>query len=169
MGSRTNTVSRKNAMVRKFARSSRTVEFRLIFRAPSQKFKILTIFDILVHGKSYEHSFMKKRDSHKLCAKVKFRLVFRAPSRKFKILAIPDVLAHVTRRVKFLSVFRVPFWKFKILAIPDVFAHGNPHEHGFKKKRDGHKRCAKSRAESSFNRFFMHCLGNLKYWPFLMY
>ncbi|RZS21600.1 hypothetical protein BHM03_00054255 [Ensete ventricosum] len=44
------------------------VEFRLVFRAPSQKFKILAIPDILAHGKSYDHSFTKKRDAHKLCA-----------------------------------------------------------------------------------------------------
>ncbi|RWW75599.1 hypothetical protein BHE74_00016367, partial [Ensete ventricosum] len=45
------------------------VEFRLVFRAPSQKFKILTILDVIAHGKSYEHSFMKKRDGHNLCVK----------------------------------------------------------------------------------------------------
>ncbi|RRT37791.1 hypothetical protein B296_00024568 [Ensete ventricosum] len=52
------------------------VEFRSIFRAPSRKFKIQAIPDVLAHGKSYEHSFMKKHDDHKLCAKshkVKFR------------------------------------------------------------------------------------------------
>ncbi|RRT36047.1 hypothetical protein B296_00050026, partial [Ensete ventricosum] len=44
------------------------VEFRLVFRAPSQKFKILAIPDVLAHGKSYEHGFAKKLDGHKLCA-----------------------------------------------------------------------------------------------------
>ncbi|RWV77903.1 hypothetical protein GW17_00061212 [Ensete ventricosum] len=39
----------------------------------------------------------------------------------------------------------------------------------FHKKCDGHKLCAKSRAESSFDRFFVHRLGNSKYWPFPMY
>ncbi|RWW58748.1 hypothetical protein BHE74_00034355 [Ensete ventricosum] len=53
------------------------------------------------------------------------------------------------------------YWLF-----PNVLAHGKSYEHGFTKKRDGHKLCAKSRAESSFNRFFMHRLGNSKYWPF---
>ncbi|RZS19204.1 hypothetical protein BHM03_00051567, partial [Ensete ventricosum] len=45
------------------------VKFRLVFRAPSQKFKILVITDVLAHGKSYEHGCMKKRDNHKLCTK----------------------------------------------------------------------------------------------------
>ncbi|RZS21596.1 hypothetical protein BHM03_00054249, partial [Ensete ventricosum] len=58
-------------------------EFRSIFRAPSQKFKILAIPDILAHessfdrffvhhpknGKLYEHGFAKNRNGHKLCSK----------------------------------------------------------------------------------------------------
>ncbi|RZR75348.1 hypothetical protein BHM03_00055222, partial [Ensete ventricosum] len=56
--------------------------------------------------------------------------------------------------VKFRSVFRAPSWKFKILAIHDVLAHGKTYEHGFMKKRHGHKLCA----ESSFDRFFVHRL-----------
>ncbi|RWV80364.1 hypothetical protein GW17_00058381 [Ensete ventricosum] len=40
------------------------------------------------------------------------------------------------------------------------------YEHSFTKKSDGHKLCAKSRAKSSFNQFFVHRLGILKYWPF---
>ncbi|RRT38803.1 hypothetical protein B296_00028610 [Ensete ventricosum] len=31
------------------------------------------------------------------------------------------------------------------MAIPDVLSHGKSYEHGFTKKRDGHKLCAKSR------------------------
>ncbi|RWW48312.1 hypothetical protein BHE74_00045626 [Ensete ventricosum] len=46
---------------------SRKVEFRLVFRAPSRKFKILVIPNVLAHGKSYEHGFVKKHDGHKLC------------------------------------------------------------------------------------------------------
>ncbi|RRT81769.1 hypothetical protein B296_00012071 [Ensete ventricosum] len=110
------------------------IEFRLIFRAPSQKFKILAIPNVLAHGKSYEHGFAKKHKSHKRCANVKFRSVFHALSQKFKILAIPDVLAH-----------------------------GKSYEHSFTKKFNGHKLCAMSHAESSFDRFFMHHLGNSKY------
>ncbi|RZR96093.1 hypothetical protein BHM03_00025054, partial [Ensete ventricosum] len=86
---------------------------------------------------SYEHSFTKKHDGHKLCAKVEFRSVFCAPSRKFKILAIPDILAH-----------------------------GKSYEHGFSKKRNSLKIYAKSHAESSFDRFFVYRLRNSKYWPF---
>ncbi|RWV78163.1 hypothetical protein GW17_00060902 [Ensete ventricosum] len=51
-----------------FARSHARVKFLSVFRAPSQKFKILAIHDVLAHGKSYEHGFMKKCDGHKLCA-----------------------------------------------------------------------------------------------------
>ncbi|RWV86994.1 hypothetical protein GW17_00051056 [Ensete ventricosum] len=61
MGSCTSTVSRKNMTVINFARS------HTVFRAPSQKFKILAIPDILAHGESYEHGFTKKCDGHKLC------------------------------------------------------------------------------------------------------
>ncbi|RZS19236.1 hypothetical protein BHM03_00051613 [Ensete ventricosum] len=85
---------------------ARRVEFRSVIRAPSRKFKILAILNVIAHGKSYKHGFTNKLDSHILCAKshaessfdrffvVEFRSVFRAPSRKFKILAIPDVLGH---------------------------------------------------------------------------
>ncbi|RZS23206.1 hypothetical protein BHM03_00056093 [Ensete ventricosum] len=45
------------------------VEFRSIFRAPSRKFKILAIPDVLARGTSYEHGFTKKGDGHKLCVK----------------------------------------------------------------------------------------------------
>ncbi|RWW65078.1 hypothetical protein BHE74_00027639 [Ensete ventricosum] len=47
----------------------RRVEFRSVFRALSRKFKKLAIPDILAHGKSYEHGFMKKCDGHKLYVK----------------------------------------------------------------------------------------------------
>ncbi|RZS15051.1 hypothetical protein BHM03_00046827, partial [Ensete ventricosum] len=67
---------------------------------------------------------------------------------------------------EFRSIFHAPSRKFKILAIPDVLTHWKSYEHGFTKKRDGHKLCMKSHADSSFNRFFMHRLGNSKYWPF---
>ncbi|RRT70003.1 hypothetical protein B296_00026255 [Ensete ventricosum] len=40
------------------------------FHALSQKFKMLAFPNVLAHGKSYEHSFMKKRDGHKLYAKL---------------------------------------------------------------------------------------------------
>ncbi|RWV97296.1 hypothetical protein GW17_00039928, partial [Ensete ventricosum] len=62
--------------------------------------------------------------------------------------------------VEFRSVFCAPSQKFKIPAIPEVLAHVKSYEHGFAKKYDGHKLCAKSRVKSSFDRFFMHRLGN---------
>ncbi|RRT31947.1 hypothetical protein B296_00043915 [Ensete ventricosum] len=78
-------------------------------------------------------------------------------------------LHKVVCRVEFRSVFHALSRKFKILAIPDVLAPGKSYEHGFTKKHDGHKLCAKSRAESSFDRFSMHRLENSKFWPFPMY
>ncbi|RRT85904.1 hypothetical protein B296_00003770, partial [Ensete ventricosum] len=63
------------------------VEFRSVFRAPSRKFKLLAIRNVLAHGKPYEHRFMKKCFTlHKITCKVEFRSVFHAPSRKLKIL-----------------------------------------------------------------------------------
>ncbi|RWV87579.1 hypothetical protein GW17_00050408, partial [Ensete ventricosum] len=50
--------------------------FRSIFRAPSQNFKILTIPNILAHGKSYKHGFVKKHDVHKLCAESRAKSSF---------------------------------------------------------------------------------------------
>ncbi|RWV78861.1 hypothetical protein GW17_00060097, partial [Ensete ventricosum] len=98
------------------------------------KFKILAIANVIANGKSYEHGFTKNSTVINFACRVEFRLVFCAPSRKFKILANPDVLAH-----------------------------GKSYEHGFMKKRDGHKFCVKSCAESSFDRFIMYHLKNSKY------
>ncbi|RRT31831.1 hypothetical protein B296_00051506 [Ensete ventricosum] len=78
-------------------------------------------------------------------------------------------IARITRKVEFRSVFRASSQKFKILSIPDVLAHGKTYEHGLVKKRDGHKLCAKSRVDSSCNRFFVHRVKNLKYWSFPTY
>ncbi|RWV77203.1 hypothetical protein GW17_00062002, partial [Ensete ventricosum] len=52
------------------------VEFRSIFCAPSQNFKILVIKNLLAHGKSYEHGFSKKYDCHKFCTKSCFDRFF---------------------------------------------------------------------------------------------
>ncbi|RRT46836.1 hypothetical protein B296_00025003, partial [Ensete ventricosum] len=60
---------------------------------------------------------------------------------------------------EFRSVFRAPSRKFKILAIPNVLAHRKSYENGFVKKCDGRKLCAML----SFDRFFVHLLGNSKY------
>ncbi|RZR75230.1 hypothetical protein BHM03_00052367, partial [Ensete ventricosum] len=64
---------------------------------------------------------------------------------------------------------RVPSRKFKILVFPVLLAHGKSYKHAFAKKYVGHKLCSKPRAESSFDRFFRHCLGNSKYWSFIIY
>ncbi|RRT78116.1 hypothetical protein B296_00017456, partial [Ensete ventricosum] len=52
------------------------VQFRSIFRAPSQNFKILAIPNVLTPRKSYEHGFAKKWDDHNLCAKSCVKLSF---------------------------------------------------------------------------------------------
>ncbi|RWV82507.1 hypothetical protein GW17_00055992, partial [Ensete ventricosum] len=67
--------------------------------------------------------------------------------------------------VEFRSIFLAPSRKFKIRAIHVVLAHGKSCEHGFMKKRDGYKLYA----ESSFDRFLVHRLGNSKYWSFPSY
>ncbi|RWW75604.1 hypothetical protein BHE74_00016371, partial [Ensete ventricosum] len=72
-------------------------------------------------------------------------------------------LRKVEREVEFRSVFHAPSRKFKILAIPNLLAHWVSYEHSFVKKHDGHKDCAKLRAKSSFDRFFMHRRGNSIY------
>ncbi|RRT60513.1 hypothetical protein BHE74_00037018 [Ensete ventricosum] len=56
-----------------------------------------------------------------------------------------------------------------MLSIPNVSDHGKPYEHGFAKKYDGQKLRTMSRAKSSFDRFFVHHLGNSKFWPFPTY
>ncbi|RWW35897.1 hypothetical protein BHE74_00059125, partial [Ensete ventricosum] len=71
-------------------------EFRSVFRAPSQNFKILVIPNVFAERKSYEHGFTKNAtvinfaQSH---AQGQVPSIFHAPSRNFKILAIPNVLA----------------------------------------------------------------------------
>ncbi|RWW36293.1 hypothetical protein BHE74_00058692 [Ensete ventricosum] len=67
-------------------------------------------------------------------------------------------------RVEFRSIFHAPYRKFKILAIPDLLAYWKSYVHDFMKKRYGHKFCAKSRSAWSFDWFFLHRLGNSKYW-----
>ncbi|RWW56488.1 hypothetical protein BHE74_00036782, partial [Ensete ventricosum] len=52
------------------------IEFRSVFRAPSQKLKILAIPNVLAHGKSYELGFMKKRDNHKVCTNSRSKSTF---------------------------------------------------------------------------------------------
>ncbi|RWW38514.1 hypothetical protein BHE74_00056244, partial [Ensete ventricosum] len=116
-----------------------SVEFRSDFRAPSQKFKRLPIPDVLAHESSFDRFFMHRLRNSKYwpIPIVEFQSVFGSPSKKLKILAIPDLLAHV---------FRAPSRKLKIMAIHDVLTHGKSYEHGFGKKCDGHKLCAKSLA-----------------------
>ncbi|RZS27419.1 hypothetical protein BHM03_00060871, partial [Ensete ventricosum] len=47
-----------------------------VIRAPSQKFKILAIPNILAQGKSYEYGFVKKHNGHRSCAKSSFDRFF---------------------------------------------------------------------------------------------
>ncbi|RWW68770.1 hypothetical protein BHE74_00023671, partial [Ensete ventricosum] len=59
--------------------------------------------------------------------------------------------------------FFAPSRKFKILAIPNVVTHGKSYKHDVMKKCDSNKLCAKSRAKSSFDRYFVPHLRNSKY------
>ncbi|RRT32384.1 hypothetical protein B296_00058778, partial [Ensete ventricosum] len=72
-------------------------------------------------------------------------------------------------KVEFQSVFHAPSQNFKILGIRNILALGKSYEHGFMKKYNGHKLCAKSRVKSSFDRFFVYRPRISKYWPFPMY
>ncbi|RWW74929.1 hypothetical protein BHE74_00017072 [Ensete ventricosum] len=65
IGGHTSTVSQKNVTVINIANVTHRVEFRSIFHAPYQNFKIQAIPNVLAHGRSYEHSFTKKYDGHK--------------------------------------------------------------------------------------------------------
>ncbi|RWV77681.1 hypothetical protein BHE74_00055264 [Ensete ventricosum] len=69
MESRTSTVSRKNVKVINFAQSRTQSRDSIVFHATSQNFKIQAIPKVLIPGKSYEHDFAKKRDSHKHSSK----------------------------------------------------------------------------------------------------
>ncbi|RZS28647.1 hypothetical protein BHM03_00062277 [Ensete ventricosum] len=110
------------------------------------------------------YAFAKKCDGHKHYAKSRsessFDRFFQHRLRNSKYWSFP---------VEFRSVFHTLSWKFKILAIHDVLAHGKSYKHSLAKKCDGHKHYAKSCPESSFDRFFLHRLGNSKYWSFPSY
>ncbi|RRT33039.1 hypothetical protein B296_00052926 [Ensete ventricosum] len=75
--------------------------------------------------------------------------------------------SHACSRVSI--IFLAPSQKFKIQVIFNVLAQGKSYEHDFMKKYDDHKLYVKSRVKSSFDRFFVHHLRNLKYWPFQTY
>ncbi|RWW37471.1 hypothetical protein BHE74_00057401, partial [Ensete ventricosum] len=100
------------------------VAIRSVFRAPSRKFKILVFPVLLAHGKSYKHAFAKKYDGHKLCMtlrRVEFRSVFSC--------TVSEIQNTGHSRFEFRSVFLAPSQKFKILAINDVLAHGKSYDH----------------------------------------
>ncbi|RWW54145.1 hypothetical protein BHE74_00039289 [Ensete ventricosum] len=139
------------------------VSFRSIFRAPSQNFKILAISNILAHGTSYDHSFMKKCNGYKLCVKSCFDHFFGHR------IEISKYWPSQQRKILFRSIFHAPSRNFRILAIPSVLAHEKSYEHGFVKKCNSHKLCAKSMAKSRFDRFFVHHLRISKYWSFPMF
>ncbi|RRT33214.1 hypothetical protein B296_00042738, partial [Ensete ventricosum] len=65
------------------------IEFRSIFCAPSRKFKILAIPNVLAYGKSYAHGFMKKRDGHKSRGKSSFDRFFKHRLRNSKYWPLP--------------------------------------------------------------------------------
>ncbi|RRT37196.1 hypothetical protein B296_00053024 [Ensete ventricosum] len=85
MGSRTSMVSRKNTTVINFTRSRVSIGFP----APSRKFKILAISNVLAHWKSYEYGYAKKCNDHKLCAKSSFVRFFEHCLRNLKYRPFP--------------------------------------------------------------------------------
>ncbi|RWW87933.1 hypothetical protein BHE74_00003214 [Ensete ventricosum] len=124
-----------------FHKVARKVEFRSVFHALSWKFKILAIPNVLAHGKSYEHNFVKQCDDYKLCTKLwhsrsyehdfmkKHDIINFAKSPHGKSYVHGFVKKDVGhklygRKVEFRSIFCAPSWKFKILAVPKVLAYG---------------------------------------------
>ncbi|RWW39014.1 hypothetical protein BHE74_00055728 [Ensete ventricosum] len=97
---------------------------------------------MIAHGRSYEHGFMKKRNGHKLCAKSRAESSF-------------DHQVSICFSCT-ISEFQNPDHSQRI-------SHGRSYERDFTKKCNGHKLCAKSRVESTFDRFFMHHLRISKY------
>ncbi|RRT31151.1 hypothetical protein B296_00058596 [Ensete ventricosum] len=83
-------LSQKNTTIINFARTLHRVEFRSVFHAPSWKFKILAIHDVLAQGKSYEYGFTKKSDGHKLCAESRFDQFFVHRLRNSKYWSFPS-------------------------------------------------------------------------------
>ncbi|RZR85937.1 hypothetical protein BHM03_00013014 [Ensete ventricosum] len=57
----------------------------IVFRALSQHFKILAMPNVLAHGKSYKHDFVKKCNGDKLCAKSRFDRFFRFIVQRLRI------------------------------------------------------------------------------------
>ncbi|RWV78522.1 hypothetical protein GW17_00060509, partial [Ensete ventricosum] len=112
------------------------VEFRSVFRAPSRKFKILAIPNILAHGKSYEHGFMKKCDGHKLCAMSRFDRFFM----------------HRLRNSK--------YWSFPI------YSSMGSHTSMILRKITTVINFMQSHVPSQVSISFVHDLRNSKYWPF---
>ncbi|RWW68053.1 hypothetical protein BHE74_00024448 [Ensete ventricosum] len=76
-----------------------------------------------------------------------------------------QTLRKVARKISFRLIIHAPSRNFKILAIPSVLAQEKSYEHGFMKKCNSHKICAKSR----FDRFFVQHLRISKYWSFPKY
>ncbi|RWW45532.1 hypothetical protein BHE74_00048621, partial [Ensete ventricosum] len=62
---------------------------RSVFCAPSRKFKILAIPNVLALGNSDEHGFIEKRDGHNLCAKRSLDRFFRHRLRNSKYWPFP--------------------------------------------------------------------------------
>ncbi|RRT36313.1 hypothetical protein B296_00056297 [Ensete ventricosum] len=71
MVSRTSIVSRKNSMVINFARSCSQSRVSIDFSCTISKIQNTghsrRISMVIAHGKSYEHGFPKKLNSHKRC------------------------------------------------------------------------------------------------------
>ncbi|RZS23463.1 hypothetical protein BHM03_00056404 [Ensete ventricosum] len=170
MGNRTSTVSRKNRTIvtfeqsrtrsRLMSKATREVEFRLVFRSPSRKFKILAIPNVLAHGKSYEQGFVKKCNVHRLCAmsraKSSFDRVFMHHLRKSKYRPF---------ETRVLIGFSCTISEIQNTSHSNRISPWEVVRAWFREKFYGHKLCTKS----SFDRFVVHRLENSKYWPLPKY
>ncbi|RWW45534.1 hypothetical protein BHE74_00048619 [Ensete ventricosum] len=69
MGSRTSMVSLKNETIMNFAQSHAQSQVSNGFSGTISEIQNTGIPNVLAHGKSYEHGFLKKCDGHKVCTK----------------------------------------------------------------------------------------------------
>ncbi|RRT65724.1 hypothetical protein B296_00000282 [Ensete ventricosum] len=126
------------------------VEFRSVFHAQSQKFKILAIPNIISHGKSYEHNFVNKCYSHKLCAKLSFDQFFEHHLKNLKYWSFPTYFEHSHVQSRVLISFLCTIFEVQNSGHSQHISPWEVVRVWFYKKSRWSKLCAKSRVKSSF-------------------
>ncbi|RRT68289.1 hypothetical protein B296_00034306 [Ensete ventricosum] len=141
------TVSRKNATVINIAQSHAQSLVLISFSCYVSEFPNTTHSQRISPWEVIRARFRDKCNNHKLCAKLRFDRFFGHRLGILKYWPFPTYWPMgITRKISFRSIFHAPSRNFKILAIHSVLANEKSYEHSFVKKYDGHKLCAKSRA-----------------------